>query len=202
MQTADVLIVGLKGLGVEIAKNICLAGVKSVTLHDPAPTEIADLGTQFFLRESDIGQPRDQSTLPRIRELNQYVPVNVLGSPSGEQLLNETLSRFKVVVMTDTTLTQQLQVNDYTHANGIHFISADVRGLFGSVERDRYNGGVPAHTYRHCSTAFCDFGPQFPIVDTNGETPLAGMIVSIVRYTAVHYHLACPLNTSDRTKRA
>jgi ubiquitin-activating enzyme E1 len=141
MQTADVLIVGLKGLGVEIAKNICLAGVKSVTLHDPAPTEIADLGTQFFLRESDIGQPRDQSTLPRIRELNQYVPVNVLsssgkgeGSSSGSTsniLSNEVLSRFKVVVLTDTTLTQQLQINDYTHANGIHFIAADVRGLFG-----------------------------------------------------------------------
>lgn len=128
MQTADVLIVGLKGLGVEIAKNICLAGVKSVTLHDPAPVEIADLGTQFFLRESDLGQPRDRSTLPRIRELNQYVPVNVLGN---RDLSNETLSRFKVVVMTDTTLTQQLHVNDFTHAKGIHFISADVRGLFG-----------------------------------------------------------------------
>lgn len=130
MQTADVLIVGLKGLGVEIAKNICLAGVKSVTLHDPEPTRIADLGTQFFLREPDIGQPRDQATLPRIRELNQYVPVNVLGTGAG-QISNEVLGRFKVVVLTDVTLTQQLQINDYTHANGIHFIAADVRGLFG-----------------------------------------------------------------------
>ena len=34
MQNADVLISGLGGLGVEIAKSIILGGVKSVTLHD------------------------------------------------------------------------------------------------------------------------------------------------------------------------
>ncbi len=36
-----VLIVGLKGLGVEIAKNIILAGPGSVTLHDDQPTEVS-----------------------------------------------------------------------------------------------------------------------------------------------------------------
>jgi ubiquitin-activating enzyme E1 len=29
-----------------IAKNIALAGVKTVTVYDPSPVEIADLGTQ------------------------------------------------------------------------------------------------------------------------------------------------------------
>ena len=46
MAVSNVLIVGLKGLGVEIAKNVILAGVKAVTLHDPEPTKIEDLGTQ------------------------------------------------------------------------------------------------------------------------------------------------------------
>lgn len=109
------------------AKDVCLAGVKSVTLHDPSPVKLQDLGTQFFLRESDIGRPRDESTLPRIRELNRYVPVEVL----GQELSNEVLSRFQVVVVTEATLTQQLEINDFTHANGIHFIATDVRGLFG-----------------------------------------------------------------------
>ena len=48
----------MNGLGVEVAKNVVLAGVKSVTLHDDKPTELGDLGAQFFLRESDVGQPR------------------------------------------------------------------------------------------------------------------------------------------------
>jgi molybdopterin/thiamine biosynthesis adenylyltransferase len=67
MSAAHVLVVGLKGLGVEIgklfllienkmygftnirfelAKNVVLAGVKSVTLYDPEPAQISDLSTQ------------------------------------------------------------------------------------------------------------------------------------------------------------
>ena len=34
MQKSNVLISGMKGLGIEVAKNVCLAGVKSVTIHD------------------------------------------------------------------------------------------------------------------------------------------------------------------------
>jgi hypothetical protein len=34
------------GLGMEIAKNIILGGVKVVTFHDPENVEIADLGSQ------------------------------------------------------------------------------------------------------------------------------------------------------------
>jgi molybdopterin/thiamine biosynthesis adenylyltransferase len=46
MAVSDILVVGLQGLGVEVAKNVCLAGVKSVSLYDPAPVEVPDLGTQ------------------------------------------------------------------------------------------------------------------------------------------------------------
>lgn len=111
-----------------IAKNVCLAGVRSVTLFDPAPVEVADLGTQFFLRDGDIGQPRDQACVDRLRELNRYVPVDVL---QAQELSPDVLSRFQVVVVTDALLSQQLTINDYTHTHGVHFISADVRGLFG-----------------------------------------------------------------------
>lgn len=77
MGASNVLIVGLKGLGVEIAKNVALAGVKSLTLYDPAPVAIADLSSQFFLRPGDVGKRRDQVTVPRVAELNAYTPVTV-----------------------------------------------------------------------------------------------------------------------------
>jgi ubiquitin-activating enzyme E1 len=77
MGASNVLIVGLKGLGVEIAKNIALAGVKSLTLYDPAPASIADLSSQFFLHKEDVGKPRAAVTAPRVAELNAYTPVSV-----------------------------------------------------------------------------------------------------------------------------
>jgi molybdopterin/thiamine biosynthesis adenylyltransferase len=46
-----VLISGLNGLGVEVAKNVILANVKAVTLHDTKDTVHADLSSQFYLSE-------------------------------------------------------------------------------------------------------------------------------------------------------
>ena len=43
--TLDVLVIGLRGVGVEAAKNLILAGPRSVTLFDPEPATIADCGS-------------------------------------------------------------------------------------------------------------------------------------------------------------
>lgn len=46
MGTASVLIAGAGGLGVEIAKNVILSGVKSVTVQDEGDTVWTDLSSQ------------------------------------------------------------------------------------------------------------------------------------------------------------
>jgi hypothetical protein len=46
LQASSVLISGMQGLGVEIAKNIILGGVKAVTLHDEGTAQWADLSSQ------------------------------------------------------------------------------------------------------------------------------------------------------------
>lgn len=56
LQASSVLISGLQGLGVEIAKNIILGGVKAVTLHDQGTAQWASLSSQFCLFDEDIGK--------------------------------------------------------------------------------------------------------------------------------------------------
>lgn len=46
LQRAKVLLSGLQGLGAEVAKNLVLMGVGSLTLHDPHPTCWSDLAAQ------------------------------------------------------------------------------------------------------------------------------------------------------------
>jgi ubiquitin-activating enzyme E1 len=62
-----------------------------------------------------------------LAELNQYVPVHLL---EGE-LTEEALKKYKVVVITEMPLSKQLAISEICHANNIHFISTEVRGLFG-----------------------------------------------------------------------
>ncbi|KAI0100830.1 putative ubiquitin-protein ligase [Nemania sp. FL0031] len=158
MGASNILIVGLKGLGVEIAKNIALAGVKSLTLHDPTPAAIADLSSQFFLHPEDVGKPRDAVTAPRVAELNAYTPVHIHKSSSLTENL-EQYDKYQVVVLTNQPLHDQLIIGDYCHSKGIYVVSTNTYGLFGSI--------------------FCDFGDKFTCIDPTGENPVSGIVAGI-----------------------
>ncbi|XP_027766271.1 ubiquitin-like modifier-activating enzyme 1 [Empidonax traillii] len=157
MQTSNVLVSGLRGLGVEVAKNLVLGGVKSVTLHDPHPAAWTDLASQFYLREEDVGQSRAEATLPRLAELNSYVAV----TSTREPLSQELLAPFQVVVLTNSPLEEQLWVGDFCHSHGIKLVVADTRGLFGQL--------------------FCDFGDDMVVTDPNGEQPLSAMVSMVTK---------------------
>ena len=158
MGSSNVLIAGLRGLGVEIAKNIALAGVKSLTLYDPKPAALADLSSQFFLTPDDVGKPRASVTVPRVSELNPYTPVQEF---SGGDLTSDLsqLKQFQVVVLTDTLLEDQIKIADYCHENGIYIVITDTYGLFGTI--------------------FTDFGKNFTIGDPTGENVNNGIIAGI-----------------------
>ncbi|XP_069689178.1 ubiquitin-like modifier-activating enzyme 1 [Periplaneta americana] len=155
MATSDVLISGLGGLGLEVAKNVILGGVKSVTLHDEAVCRIVDLTSQFYLTESDIGRNRAEACFQQLSELNRYVPIK----PYTDRLTDDFIKQFKVVVLTSNTLEEQLRIAEVTHENEIALIVADTRGLFAQI--------------------FCDFGNNFTVIDTTGESPISAMIASI-----------------------
>lgn len=154
---ANVLISGLQGLGAEIAKNLILAGVKSVTLHDEGNVELWDLSSNFIFTEEDVGKNRALASVQKLQELNNTVIISTL----TDALTKEQLSNFQAVVFTDISLEKAFEFDDYchTHQPPIAFIKTEVRGLFGSV--------------------FCDFGPDFTVVDVDGEDPHTGIIASI-----------------------
>ncbi|KAI5296913.1 hypothetical protein KEM55_005410, partial [Ascosphaera atra] len=148
-------------LSVFPAKNIALAGVKSLSLYDPTPTSIQDLSSQFFLQPSDVGTPRATATAPRVAELNAYTPVKVHESstPSLADDL-DSLKQYQVVVLTAfVPLSEQLAINKFCRQNGIYFIVVDTFGLFGYI--------------------FNDFGRQFTVTDATGEDPVSGIIAGI-----------------------
>lgn len=155
MAASTVLISGLGGLGVEIAKNVILSGVKSVTLHDQQVCSLKDLSSQFYLSESTIGQNRAEASCSHLSELNHYVPTT---SYTGE-LTEEIIKDFRVVVLTDNNEAEQKRVAEITRKHNIALIIAVTSGLFGQI--------------------FCDFGTDFTVFDVNGANPLSAMVAGI-----------------------
>lgn len=162
MATSNVLICGLRGLGVEIAKNVILGGVKSVALFDNARPDWTDLTAQFYIEEADLldssGKTRAQISQPKLAELNTYVRVLALDG----HLTEEVIKQFQVVVLTDWPLDEQLRINRVCRQHGVRFISACAAGLFGGV--------------------FCDFGASFTVTDKNGE-PCKNFLIDWVEHS-------------------
>ena len=56
LRASRVLLVGIKGLGAEICKNLVLSGVKSLTIVDPHPVNEEDFVSQFLVQRQDLGK--------------------------------------------------------------------------------------------------------------------------------------------------
>lgn len=156
MQNSNILISGMNGVGVEIAKDVILAGVNSVTVHDTKLTTNFDLGTQFYLTEEDIGKNRVEC-VHKLAELNSHVKVTA----TTDDLINIlSTSSFTVAVFTDLrTLEEQIMINKLTRERNIKCIIANTYGGFANI--------------------FCDFGNNFLVEDTDGEEAKTGVITSI-----------------------
>uniref|UniRef100_A0A5B6ZM50 E1 ubiquitin-activating enzyme n=1 Tax=Davidia involucrata TaxID=16924 RepID=A0A5B6ZM50_DAVIN len=154
---SNILISGMQGLGAEIAKNLILAGVKSVTLHDEGSVELWDLSSNFIFSKDDVGKNRALASVQKLQELNNSVVISTLTT----ELTKKQLSDFQAVVFTDISTEKAIEFDDYCHNHQppIAFIKSEVRGLFGYV--------------------FCDFGPEFTVFDVDGEDPHSGIIASI-----------------------
>ena len=138
------------------AKNLILAGVKSVTIHDTESVSIRDLGANFYLTPNDVGSNRAEAVTAKLAELNGAVAVQSHTAPLDRDLI----STFSVVVLCHgQSLMERIQISNLCHELGIAIILAETCGLAGML--------------------FVDFGSNFEIRDKDGEPPQSCMIACI-----------------------
>lgn len=157
MKDLNILVIGCRGAGVETAKNLILSNVGSVTVWDPAPARIEDLGANFYLSAGDVGKPRAAQCLAQLKSLNPYCKVDVLTAEDATlpkcleaPNVQSTGRGFKVVVVTELLPQATLfGLNTVARERDIAFVMAVNMGVTCSV--------------------FSDFGPKHVITDADGE---------------------------------
>lgn len=125
LMQAKVLVIGLNGLGQEIAKNICLAGVKHVSLFDKSPVIPRDLGAGFYFSKAAIGKPKDESVLQPLSRLNKHVTVTV----ASEVLVPD----WDVIVLANQTMADCISISELSHQSGVKLVLASAYGLFSQI---------------------------------------------------------------------
>ena len=141
----SILILGMRGLGVEIAKNLILSGPKEVVIYDPNLVEINDLNSNFYLKENIIPKKikRDKAVINKLKELNPYVICSCLENPEFKNKEEELsfllglIENFSFIVITEF-LTKKIidQISEKCRESKIGFIYGCQLGIASFIFED------------------------------------------------------------------
>lgn len=160
LNNLHVLVSGLRGTGVECVKNLSLAGVGQIVLHDDNIVTSSDLSTNYFLNPGHIGtKTRSQASLEGLKAINPEVKLTLKEGKLDEAFI----SQFSLIILTETSIQNLVQLNNYCRTKNppIGFICSDSWGGFGYV--------------------FVDMGPEFITYDRIGDENKSYFISNITK---------------------
>lgn len=151
MARSNVLVVGMNGLGVETAKNVALAGVKTLTIMDHRAATELDRGSQFYVGAEDVGSNRAEVSARRLAELNMYTNVQCRTDDIAALDL-QTLAQYNCVMVAEcASLALLVRINAACREHGVQFVCGEVFGATAYL--------------------FADFGASFESSDAFGVDP-------------------------------
>jgi ubiquitin-activating enzyme E1 len=169
---AKVLVLGAGGVGVEVAKNLILAGVHHVTIQDTNLVTMLDLGGNWCLSENSIGQNRASASLAPLQDLNRSVEVVAHTAP----ITTAFFEGFNAIVCTEALSESRLiEYNAYCRNRKLGFIATQSDGVFAII--------------------FVDHGPGYQAENPKGIQPEPFIITNITNDDPAVVTLAEPASS-------
>ena len=151
-----ILIIGLRGLGIEIVKNLILAGPKEISISDKNICKINDLSSNFYVNEDDVNKKTlEDACYDKLKILNPNVKLT-----KHRGIYKEDITKFSIIIITEIMKIEELyEINNLCRKKNIKFIYTLNLGLTGYL--------------------FNDFGEEHKIYDFNGEKKISYNIFNL-----------------------
>jgi len=133
LKAATVLISRVGGLGGLVALQLAAAGVGRLILAHGGRLKAADLNRQLLQTTEHIGQPRMESILRRLRELNPGVTLEGHAENMTPALAETLVPRADIVVDAAPLFQERLAMNDAAMRHGRPMVECAMHSLEASV---------------------------------------------------------------------
>jgi adenylyltransferase/sulfurtransferase len=163
LRASRVLLVGLGGLGSPAAMYLAAAGVGTLGLVEFDDVDASNLQRQVIHGTPDIGRPKLQSAMDRLRAINPHVALEPHAAPLGEGNALDLIGAYDVVVDGTDNFTTRYLVNDACVLTG-------TPNVYGSVFRFEGQASIFAAPAAHGR----ERGPCYRCL--HPEPPPAGLI--------------------------
>ena len=129
---SKILVIGASAVSAEILKNLVLPGIGFFTLVDDQLVSESDLGENFFVHPSRLGQLRSEVVKDFLLELNPDVQGEALGLSFSSLLSSDiNLQSYTMIIATQLSFTQSKTLNSICVSNSIPLILCRSIGLLG-----------------------------------------------------------------------
>ncbi|XP_058006019.1 NEDD8-activating enzyme E1 regulatory subunit AXR1 isoform X2 [Hevea brasiliensis] len=135
LEKASICLLNCGPTGSETLKNLVLGGVGSITVIDGSKVEVSDLGNNFMVDESSVGQSKAKCVCAFLQELNDAVKAKFI--EEHPEALIETnpsfFSQFTLVVATQLVEDSMVKLDKICREANVKLIFARSYGLTGFV---------------------------------------------------------------------
>ena len=173
--SANVLIVGLGGLGCPLLTYLAASGVGKIGIVDFDKIEISNLNRQTLFNSKDIGKYKVNQAKKVINKINKKIKIISFKKKLTSKNINKIFNNYNIICDGTDNYKTRLLINDYCLKNKKILISSAI---------NRFDGQLFYFDFRKNTPCFRCFMPEIPDVNENCEsegvlTTLAGIAGSM-----------------------
>lgn len=174
---ANVLIVGMGGLGCPAALYLTAAGVGHLGCIDADIVEISNLQRQIIYTEEDIGELKVEATKAALLRLNSSTKITTYAEKINKKNIEEIISQYDVVIDgTDDFQTRYL-LNDYCVKLAIPLVHGSIFSFNGMVTVFSAN---PSKEHNVCYRCLFPDAPAKKIAPSCAENGVLGVLPGVI----------------------
>ena len=188
--SANVLIIGLGGLGCPLLTYLAASGVGNIGIVDLDKVEISNLNRQTLFNPSDVGKYKVNQAAKAINKINKKIKIIPFKKMITFKNIKKILSSFHIICDgTDNYQTRYL-INDFCVKNKKILISSAI---------SKFDGHLMKFNFKKKGPCYRCFMPNPPNDENNCQTegifsPVAGIMGSLQASEV----LKCILNTKNK----
>jgi tRNA A37 threonylcarbamoyladenosine dehydratase len=125
LEKANVLVMGLGGVGAYAAELICRAGVGNMTIVDGDKVDVSNMNRQLPALVSTYGKCKAEVVAARLLDINPKINLNVIGSFITDKEMEDLVKKgFDYVIDAIDTLSPKVNLIYQCIKNGVNIVSS------------------------------------------------------------------------------
>lgn len=125
LKDANVLIVGLGGVGGIAAEMLCRAGVGKMTIVDGDDIDVTNLNRQIFTNQKNIGESKAKIIAKKLLEINPEIKLNIIDNfITEDKMIDLFVYDFDYVVDAIDTLAPKVALIYHSMQKGMKIVSS------------------------------------------------------------------------------